>query len=155
MAGRPLSARAARRPHILEQPFFWPLFWRRDLWLPIVDRWFLNIVVGKTFDAERADGRYLWDAVRERLAAHPVLPPGPLDEVARYASPRLVTPRLGQCTFRVAVTDSYGWRCAISGERTLPVLDAAHIKAYSVGGRHEVSNGSIYSNRLCPRLWMA
>jgi len=40
--------------------------------------------------------------------------------------------------------------CAISGERTLPVLDAAHIKAYSVGGRHEVSNGSIYSNRLCP-----
>jgi putative restriction endonuclease len=135
---------------ILEQPFFWPLFWPRDLWLPIVDRWFLNIVVGKTFDAERADGRYFWDAVRERLAAHPVLPPGPLDEVARYASPRLVTPRLGQCTFRVAVTDSYGRRCAISGERTLPVLDAAHIKAYSVGGRHEVSNGSIYSNRLCP-----
>lgn len=41
---------------ILEQPFFWPLFWPRDLWLPIVDRWFLNIVVGKTFDAERADG---------------------------------------------------------------------------------------------------
>ena len=40
---------------ILEQPFFWPLFWPRDLWLPIVDRWFLNIVVGKTFDAERAD----------------------------------------------------------------------------------------------------
>jgi putative restriction endonuclease len=23
---------------ILEQPFFWPLFWPRDLWLPIVDR---------------------------------------------------------------------------------------------------------------------
>lgn len=41
----------------------------------------------------------------------------------------------------MAVTDSYGRRCAISGERTLPVLDAAHIKAYSVGGRHEVSNG--------------
>lgn len=58
---------------ILEQPFFWP----RDLWLPIVDCWSLNIVVGKTFDAESADGRYLWDAVRERLAAHPVLPPGP------------------------------------------------------------------------------
>lgn len=122
---------------ILEQPFFWP----RELWLPIADRWSPSIVVGKTFDTSDADGRYLWDAVRERIAARPTPAPGPLDEVVRYGSPRLVKPRLGQGTFRVAVTDSYGRRCAITGERTLPVLDAAHIKAYGAGGGHEVSNG--------------
>jgi hypothetical protein len=32
--------------------------------------------------------------------------------------------------FRVLVTDAYQKRCAITGERTLPVLDAAHIKPY-------------------------
>src|SRR5690606_5402424 len=43
--------------------------------------------------------------------------------------------------FRLRVTDSYEWRCAISGERTLPILDAAHIKAYEAGGDHSPSNG--------------
>lgn len=122
---------------ILEQPFFWP----RDLWLPIADRWAPSIVVGKAFDTDERDGRYLWDAVRERLAAARLAPPNPLLEVARYGDPRLVRPRLGQGTFRVAVTDSYSRRCAVTGERTLPVLDAAHIKAYGAGGDHEVSNG--------------
>jgi putative restriction endonuclease len=122
---------------ILEQPFFWP----RELWIPIADRWAPSIVVGKSFDTGHADGRFLWDAVRERLAARSAAAPSPLDEVARYSTPRLVKPRLGQGTFRVAVTDSYDRRCAITGERTLPVLDAAHIRAYGAGGEHEVSNG--------------
>jgi putative restriction endonuclease len=122
---------------ILEQPFFWP----RDLWLPIADRWAPSIVVGKGFDTGEADGRFLWDAVRDRLTAAPVAASTPLAEVARYGDPRLVRPRLGQGTFRVAVTDSYGRRCAVTGERTLPVLDAAHIRAYGAGGQHEVSNG--------------
>ncbi|SFT57802.1 HNH endonuclease [Mesorhizobium sp. YR577] len=122
---------------ILEQPFFWP----RDLWIPIADRWAPSIVVGKSFDTGHADGRFFWDAVRERLAARSAAAPSPLDEVARYSTPRLVKPRLGQGTFRVAVTDSYDRRCAITGERTLPVLDAAHIRAYGAGGEHEVSNG--------------
>jgi len=39
------------------------------------------------------------------------------------------------------VTDVYDRRCAITGERTLPVLEAAHIKAYSSGGPHEPENG--------------
>jgi putative restriction endonuclease len=122
---------------ILEQPFFWP----RELWLPIADRWAPNIVVGKTFDTQEQGGRYLWDAVQERLAAQPPREPGPLQEVARYGIPQLVKPRFGQGTFRIAVMDSYERRCAITGERTLPVLDAAHIKAYGAGGSHEVSNG--------------
>ena len=50
-------------------------------------------------------------------------------------------PRLGQGTFRLAVTDTYERRCAVSQERTLPILDAAHIRGYADGGAHEVSNG--------------
>ena len=32
-------------------------------------------------------------------------------------------------------------RCAVTGEKTLPVLDAAHILPYSKGGSHDVRNG--------------
>jgi putative restriction endonuclease len=53
----------------------------------------------------------------------------------------LVRPRLGQGTFRVMVTDVYKRRCVITGERTLPALEAAHIKPFSEGGSHEPQNG--------------
>jgi putative restriction endonuclease len=29
----------------------------------------------------------------------------------------------------------------VTGERTLPILDAAHIRPYAEGGQHEVTNG--------------
>lgn len=50
-------------------------------------------------------------------------------------------PRLGQGGFRVVVTDAYRRRCAITGESTLPVLEAAHILPYAENGPHEASNG--------------
>ncbi len=49
--------------------------------------------------------------------------------------------RLGQGAFRVLVTDSYQRRCAITGEKTLPVLEAAHIRPYALSGPHYISNG--------------
>ena len=39
------------------------------------------------------------------------------------------------------VLDAYGRACAVTGEHSLPVLEAAHIQPYSNGGAHEVSNG--------------
>ena len=39
------------------------------------------------------------------------------------------------------ITDVYQRRCAITRERTLPALDAAHIHPYRAGGAHETSNG--------------
>jgi putative restriction endonuclease len=53
----------------------------------------------------------------------------------------MVRPRLGQGAFRLTVTDAYERRCAISGEKTLPVLDAAHIRSYGEGGEHDPTNG--------------
>lgn len=49
--------------------------------------------------------------------------------------------RLGQGAFKVVVTEAYQRRCAVTGERTLPVLEAAHIKPYSENGPHDIKNG--------------
>ena len=63
------------------------------------------------------------------------------ESAARYGEPHLVEPRLGQGAFRVMVTDVYGRRCAVTRERTLPALDAAHIRPFVTGGAHTASNG--------------
>lgn len=55
--------------------------------------------------------------------------------------PVLVKPRLGQGTFRVAVTEAYERGCAVTGEHSLPALEAAHILPYRLGGPHEIRNG--------------
>ncbi|MBP5270510.1 MAG: HNH endonuclease, partial [Clostridia bacterium] len=54
--------------------------------------------------------------------------------------------RLGQGGFRVSVTDAYQRRCAIPGEKTLPVLEAAHIIPYSQDGHHTVSTGILFKS---------
>lgn len=43
----------------------------------------------------------------------------------------------------MVVTEAYHRRCAITGEKTLPVLDAAHIKPYALDGPHSVANGML------------
>ena len=120
---------------ILTQPFFLP----EPEWIPVPASWSRNIVSFKTYDTDEADGRDLWNAVRHRLgAATRAAEDAPSD---RYGQPRLVFPRLGQGGFRVLVTDAYERRCAITRERTLPALEAAHIRPYAEGGEHEASNG--------------
>jgi putative restriction endonuclease len=73
----------------------------------------------------------------DRIAAHAAAS----INVPRYGEPVLLRPRLGQGAFRIGVTDVYRRRCAVTGERTLPILDAAHIRPYGAGGEHEVANG--------------
>ncbi len=118
---------------LLEQPFFL----HEDAWIPAPASWARNIVSGRTYDTADEEGRGLWEAVMDRLAA---LPANDI-ELPRYGAPTLIRPRLGQGTFRVAVTDLYGRRCAVSREKTLPILDAAHIRPYADGGSHSVTNG--------------
>lgn len=120
---------------ILEQPFFLP---ERD-WIPVPQSWAKNIVAGRLYDTREEEGRLLWEAVVTRVSPGQIL--GLSEEKARYGEPTLIRPRLGQGTFRVAVTDFYNRRCAITGEKTLPILDAAHIRPYADGGLHEISNG--------------
>jgi HNH endonuclease len=121
---------------ILTQPFFLP----ETRWIPMPESWSSNIVSFKGYSTEDADGLMLWNAVQDGLIPSP--PFGFADQQqARYGEPVLVRPRLGQGAFRIVVTDTYQRRCAVSGERTLPALDAAHIRPFSKGGAHEPSNG--------------
>jgi putative restriction endonuclease len=64
-----------------------------------------------------------------------------IEHSARYGDPRLVQPRLGQATFRIAVLDAYDRACAITEEHSLPALEAVHIRSYAQEGPHEVRNG--------------
>jgi putative restriction endonuclease len=135
---------------LLEQPFFLP---EAD-WIPAPADWAPNIVRGKSYDAAKGEGRRLWDRLQAATAAvtASVIPaaspfePQPVQE--RYGEPTLVYPRLGQGTFRVLVTDLYDRRCAVTGERTLPVLEAAHIKPYGRDGPHDPRNGLLLRSDL-------
>jgi HNH endonuclease len=121
---------------ILTQPFFL----NKVDWLPVPASWSANIVTFKTFTTDEAEGRELWDALVDRTLELSTsgLSAGPQ---ARFGEPVPVRPRLGQGAFRVLVTDIYGRRCAVTRERTLPALEAAHILPYGQGGEHDVKNG--------------
>jgi putative restriction endonuclease len=118
-----------------------PFFFSESEWIPVPQSWSRNIVTFKTYDASEADGLALWNAVQDRLerSAAPMLLAE--REQERYGVPTLVRPRLGQGAFRLIVTDAYQRRCAVTRERTLPALEAAHIKPFADGGSHEPANG--------------
>jgi putative restriction endonuclease len=123
---------------ILTDPFFLP----REQWIEVPPSWSPNIVTFKTYSTDEDEGRRLWQAVQAPLAPRRLSPLG--EDRARFGEPYPVRPRLGQGAFRVLVTDSYDRRCAVTRERTLPVLDAAHIIPYGEGGTHEASNGILF-----------
>jgi putative restriction endonuclease len=133
---------------LLEEPFF---FDEND-WIPLPTDFKPGIQMGKTYDATTGTGLRLWNEVAERLPRTRTKILGPATEAtqeqARFGRPVLVAPRLGQGSFRALVTDAYSYRCAISKERTLPVLQAAHIRPYAEGGSHELSNGLLLRSDL-------
>lgn len=120
---------------LLTQPFF---FEERD-WIPVPASWSRNIVSFKTYNTGDTEGLVLWEAVNERLSRP--LVQGVTEPGGRFGEPHLIRPRLGQGAFRVLVTDLYQRRCAVTQERTLPALEAAHIRPYGEGGEHAASNG--------------
>lgn len=126
---------------ILTAPFF---FDRAD-WIPVPPDWKPNIVQGKTYSGDSFAGRSLYQQVEERLKrsrynhSDTELIHDP--DGNRYGSGYIAFPRLGQGAFRIMVTEAYHRRCAVSGEKTLPVLEAAHIQPYSQQGPHNPNNG--------------
>ncbi len=126
---------------ILTQPFFLDEF---D-WLPVPESWAINIVSFKTYDAETGDGLMLWEAMQGRIERNRfALADEPAASTERFGAPHLIHPRLGQGAFRILVTDNYQRRCVITGERTLPALEAAHIRPYGEGGEHAARNGLLF-----------
>ena len=139
-------------PHIgcilLEEPFFFA----EDAWIPLPEDFKPGIQMGKTYDMNTGTGLHLWNEVVERLPRTRTKIVGPATEAtqeqARFGRPVLVAPRLGEGTFRALVTDAYNYKCAISSEKILPVLQAAHIRPLHKGGENEVRNGLLLRSDL-------
>ena len=127
---------------ILTQPFFLE---ERD-WLEVPPSWSPNIVSFKTYSTDDREGLALWEAIQDRMVRGQA--PGFAEAGPRFGEPQLIRPRLGQGAFRVLVTDIYQRRCAVTQEKTLPALEAAHIRPYAEGGPHEASNGLLLRRDL-------
>jgi len=128
---------------ILNQPFFFS----EDQWIDVPNSFAPNIVTGKTYDSNEPDGERLWnkvmlrlsDVLRKDLVAEPL---------TVYGKEYLIKGRLGKGAFRILVTDAYKRQCAISGEKALPVLQAAHIKPFNEQGPNSVENGLLLRSDL-------
>ena len=120
-----------------------PFFFEEDDWIPVPENWSSNIVSGKSYDLDERHGRQLWSRVQERLARMQMGEPAGVSEGGPplYGNEYLARARLGQGAFRVLVTESYRRCCAITGERTLPVLQAAHIRPVAESGPNKIANG--------------
>ncbi len=134
---------------ILNQPFFLP----REHWIPAPGDWKPNIVSGKRYDDTVEWGSRIWARIRSWMPDPGTVEPS--DEVSNavgqpemlYGQDYLRRSRLGQGAFRILVTGAYRRRCAVSGERTLPVLQASHIKPYG-DGPNRVDNGLLLRSDL-------
>ncbi len=103
-----------------------------------------NIVTGKTYYAYEGEGLRVWQDVqaiagreKQDQIFHPNMLAEPTSLPYGYAERKI---RYGQGAFRTIVEANYE-RCAISGEKTRPVLEAAHIQPYSVSQDHSPTNG--------------
>jgi putative restriction endonuclease len=126
---------------ILRKPFFLP----REEWIPVPSDLQPSRVQGQAFNPLAGSGLQLLDALasRQRIAAEPSSAEM-LSQVSRpvtFGAPRLMRPRLGQGSFRAYVGDVYARRCAVTGEKTFPILEAAHIRPVKEGGWHSADNG--------------
>lgn len=124
-----------------------PIFFGKEDWIAVPEDWKPSTQQGKSYSTETEIGRRTWQKIE--LLIQRYLPAAPIEKEnqltleepeTQYGKSVLVKLRLGQAAFRVLVTDAYSRKCAISGEKTLPVLEAAHIKPYAKSGRHLISN---------------
>jgi putative restriction endonuclease len=103
-----------------------------------------NIVQGKGYDLTTAAHRPYFDILFNRLSgvtveldpSGPWQLPGPV-----YREPALARQRLGQQAFQAVIFAAYQRRCAVTGAKIRPVLQAAHIKPLPAGGEHRTDNG--------------
>ena len=132
-----------------------PVFFGRDEWVsPPADWAATGIQKGKSYALDSGEGGRLlrecmeragrgmryWNVERDAQVV--------AEDAPRYGAPSLVRPRLGQGLFKFAVRDAYGRACAVTGEHSEPVLEAAHIKPYGRGGQHRVDNGLLLRSDL-------
>ena len=119
-----------------------PFFFRENEWIRAPSDWKRQTVQGKGYSLTEGEGSRIWNEIRGRIALK-LIPPAP-----RYGKPIEILPRIGQGIFRAMVTEAYSRRCAFTGERVLPTLEAAHIKPYANNGPHSLGNGVLLRSDL-------
>jgi putative restriction endonuclease len=132
-----------------------PVFFAEPDWIRTPHDFKGPTVQGKTYDLTSGEGQRIWMEClaragrgADRIGPSLLVPPRPgMDRISDavmasgYGSPVAIRPRLGQRSFRVVILDSYDRRCAITNEKTLPVLEAAHIREYRDVQEHAINNG--------------
>lgn len=128
--------------------------WARDRWLPWGAEvgWPKQATRGASVREPALVQRLLAQlddaAARATVGAEvaPVFEPVEVDERTRVAAERVV--REGQGTFRTRLLDAYGGQCAVTGEHTEPVLDAAHIQPYLGPRSNHPQNGLLLTKEF-------
>lgn len=120
------------------------VFFPPSMWISQPSDWGRQNLRYKGYELDHGEGLRVWRECQECAAS--LAPEVPVERhveqpTERWGKPVLVIPRLGQGTFRVAVTEAYERACAVTGEHSLPALEAAHIRPFAVDGPHDVSNG--------------
>ena len=132
-----------------------PIFFSKNDWVPVPTDWRKHEMEGRAYSTDTEIGQGLWDTLQELLQKYLSSVPDEdrsqlvLEEPdAIYGKSILQKVRLGQAAFRILVTDAYNRKCSISGEKTLPVLESAHIKPYAKSGPHYISNALLLRSDL-------
>lgn len=132
-----------------------PVFFDKEDWMPVPEDFKPSTQQGKSYSINTEIGKNYWNRIEQVLQKYLynqhageksqlILE----EQDVRYGKSVLTKVRLGQGAFRVLVTNAYNRKCAISGEKTLPVLEAAHIKPYAESGPHFISNALLLRSDL-------
>lgn len=128
------------------------VFWPQKRWLPWGPErgWHRSQMRGSTErDPERA-GQLLGEILLDhQVPPRELVQPFRVRELdqRKFVEAQVVR-REGQGTFRAMLLDAYGRRCSITGERTEPVLDAAHIQPYLGPDSNHVQNGLLLTKEF-------
>jgi len=118
-----------------------------ERWVPwgASEGWSPNIVNDNSYELLSGPGRQLMQLLQAQgAAAPPDLASDDfhlLDVDERRWREQPVAARDGQGTFKSRLLAAYGSRCALTGERVVPVLEAAHIQRYLGPRSNHIQNG--------------
>lgn len=133
---------------ILREAVFWP----ESRWMPWGDAagWHRNVTQGATIhDAKLAERLMQQVQLDQHIPPEEFAPEFTLvdvDDREIVAAQR--RQRVGQGTFRSRLISAYSGRCAITGERTEPVLDAAHVQPYLGPRSNHIQNGLLLTKEF-------
>lgn len=128
-----------------------PVFFPQNQWIRPPSDWArTGIQQGKTYLLDQGEGqRVLQECLNTAHTGAGYWNVERIEDTGqRYGTPMVVRPRLGQGLFSFAVREAYKGACTVTGEHSVPVLEAAHIVPYGRGGQHRVDNGLLLRSDL-------